>query len=175
MKNLYQLCLALLIASFLLTGCFEEVAGPYDGPDQIAFGQVSGLYQIEVNDDVGSVTLPTQLIGPQRSTAFEVNVSVLEERALRIREVQQGDGTTAPDTTVLAEATTAPAEAYSVPEAYVFPADSSNVPFSITINDDVIADGGTQLLSVRLDGNEDADIRPAENWRYFQIFINGVE
>ena len=175
MKNSYRLLAVLLVASALLTGCFDEVAGPYDGPDQIAFEQVNGSYQVDVADNTGTITLPTQLVGPQRASDFDVNVSVLRERALRIREVQQGDGTTAPDTTLLAEATTAPAEAYSVPESYSFPADSSNVPITITISDGVLADGEEQLLSVRLDGNEDADIRPAENWRYFQIFITGVE
>ncbi len=172
MKKLYLLSVALLLP-LLLGGCFEEVAGPYDGPDQIAFEQLGGLYQLSVTDDIGVVPLPTQLIGPQRSEAFDVEVSVLTEQALRIRQVQQGDGTTEPDTTVLAEPTTAPAASYSVPSSYTFPADSSNVPVAIQINDGVLAAGETQRLSIRLDGNDDAGVVPAENWRYFQIFVTG--
>jgi hypothetical protein len=170
MKNHYYLAAALLVVALVLTGCFEEVTGPYDGPDQIAFGQVNGLYEAAVSDGAGTISLPTQLIGPQRSSEFEVNVSVLEEQAIRVRDVQTGDGSTVKDTTILALPTTADASNYTVPSSFVFPADSSNVPLNVEINDAGITE--SVRLTVRLDGNPNANIEPASNWRYFEITIN---
>lgn len=169
MKTFLNLLAAALVVGLLTTGCFEEVTGPYDGPDRIAFAQVGGQFGTTVVDGAGPISIPTELIGPQRSSSFDVNVSIQQERAIRVRDVQTGDGTTEKDTTVLALPTTASESNYSVPGSYTFPADSSNVPLNVEINNAGIEE--PVRLTLRLDGNEDANIEPASNWRYFEIQI----
>ena len=169
MKTFLNLLAAVLVVGLLTTGCFDEVTGPYDGPDQIAFAQVNGLFETTVPDGAGPIAIPTQLIGSQRSSSFDVSVSVLDERAIRVRDVPTGEGGTEKDTTVLALPTTASESNYSVPGSYTFPADSSNVPLNVEINNAGLEE--PVRLTLRLDGNEDANIEPASNWRYFEIQI----
>jgi len=182
MRTSYYTSFALLVAStVLLAGCFDEVAGPYEGSDRVGFAQyqTTGEFGATVADGSGTVSVPAQLIGPQRGSSFEVSVSVQPDTVFREREVAQGDGT---DTTVVdvrALPTTAGAENaveagdYSVPETFSFPADSSNATFPVDIGDAIpnSNSGTVERLTLRLEPNPDADIEVAENWRYFEIEV----
>jgi hypothetical protein len=159
----------LLVAGLFLTGCFDEVGGAYDGPDQIAFAQVNGEFGTQVVDGAGPISVPTQLIGAQRGNSFDIDVSVEEDTVFRTRDVPTGDGTFEEERDIRALPTTAAPGNYSVPEGFTFPADSSNVPFEVQINDADISD--PVRLTLRLDGNDDAGVEAADNWRYFEIII----
>jgi len=164
----------LLAIGLRLTGCFDEIGGPYDGPDRIGFDTKQGNFRETVLDDAGTVQLPTQLIGPQRSESFEVSVSIQQDTVFREREDVSPDGSDTTIVDVRALPTTAEESDYSVPDSYTFPADTSNVPLGVDIQD-AFGPGApsdtTTRLTVRLDPNEQADIEVAENWRYFEITI----
>jgi hypothetical protein len=166
--------LLLVAGAFLLTGCFEEVSGPYDGPDRVAFSQVNGAFSTVVPDEAGTIEIPAQLIGPQRANSFDVSVSVQEDTSFRVREVPVGDGSFEEERDIRALPTTAPDDAYSVPGSLEFPADSSNVTLGVTIQDAFEASapsGTTTRLTLRLEPNPDANIEVAENWRFFEIVV----
>lgn len=173
MKTRYAFLSLFLAASLLLVGCFEEVSGPYDGPDRVAFSQTgpTGTFATTVPDGAGTISVPTQLIGPQRSESFTVNVGVQQDTAKRVREVPVGDGTFEEEVDIRALPTTADSDNYNVPSSYEFPADSSNVPLQVEILDGLSSGDSPVRLTLRLDGNEAADIETAENWRYFEITI----
>jgi hypothetical protein len=165
---------ALLAVGLLVTGCFEEVAGPYDGPDRIAFAQKNGSFGTEVNDDAGTISVPTQLIGPQRSSSFDVQVSVQQDTVFRERTFSGPDGSDSTVTDTRALPTTAASGDYSVPQSFTFPADTSNVPFEVEIQDAFgsgASTGDTKRLTLRVEPNDQANIEVAENWRYFEITI----
>lgn len=166
----------LLTVGLLITGCFDEVGGPYDGPDRIGFDTKGGNFSQTVPDDAGTIQLPTQLIGPQRSESFEISVSVQPEQdtVFREREDVTPDGS---DTTIVdirALPTTAEESDYSVPDSFTFPPDTSNVPLEVEILD-AFGPGAptdtTTRLTVRLEPNEQANVEVAENWRYFEVNI----
>jgi len=177
MKTSHYAPLVSLIAfAVLLGGCFDEVAGPYDGPDRIGFSQfgTTGQFGATVEDDSGPLPVPVQLIGPQRDNSFEVSVSVQQDTVFREREVPQGDGTDTTIVDVRALPTTAQSGDYSIPDSFTFPADSSNAQFAVEINDALpsgAASGTSERLTLRLEPNSDADIEVAENWRYFEVEI----
>lgn len=177
MKKSHYTSLALLVASaVLLAGCFDEVAGPYDGPDRVGFSQyqTTGQFAATVADGPGTtVSVPAQLIGPQRSSSFSVSVSVQQDTVFREREVPQGDGTDTTITDIRALPTTAESGDYTIPESFSFPADSSNVTFPVDVAD-AIPDANTgadERITLRLEPNPDANIEVAENWRYFEIQV----
>jgi hypothetical protein len=173
MSNRYLIPVLLFAAPLLLSGCFEEVTGPYDQADRVAFSQTgpNGTFATTVPDAAGTIQVPTQLIGPQRSESFSVGVSVQPDTAFRVREVPVGDGTFEEERDVRALPTTAEESNYSVPDSYTFPADSSNVPVEVDIQDGLSSGEGPVRLTLRLEPNEDANIEVAENWRYFEITI----
>lgn len=173
MKNRYLPPVLLFAASVLLSGCFEEVSGPYDQADRVAFSQTGpdGTFATTVADGAGTITVPTQLIGPQRGSSFSVGISVQQDTAFRTREVPVGDGTFEEEEDVRAFPTTAESGNYSVPDSYTFPADTSNVPVEVDIQDGLSSGEGPVRLTLRLEPNEDANIEVAENWRYFEITI----
>lgn len=178
MKKIYYTSLTLTIASMLiLTGCFDEVAGPYDGPDRVGFSQYqqTGEFGATVSDGPNeTVSVPVQLIGPQRNEDFSVGVSVEPDTVFREREVPQGDGT---DTTVVdvrANPTTAEASDYTLPDEVTFPQDSSNVAFTVEIGD-ALPDSNpdaSKRVTLRLEPNSESNIQVAENFRYFEITIS---
>jgi hypothetical protein len=177
MKKIYYTPLALTVASVLiLTGCFEEVSGPYDGPDRVGFSQYqqTGEFGATVSDGPNSsVSVPVQLIGPQRGESFSVGVSVQTDTAFRERQVPQGDGT---DTTVVdvrADPTTAESGEYTVPSEVSFPQDTSNVTFEVEIGDALPNSDPdtTERVTLRLEPNPDSDIEVAENFRYFEVTV----
>jgi len=176
MSNRYLIPALLFAVSLLLSGCFEEVTGPYDQADRVAFSQTGpdGTFATTVPDAAGTIQVPTQLIGPQRSESFSVGVSVQPDTAFRVREVPVGDGTFEEERDVRALPTTAEGSNYSVPDSYTFPADSSNVPLEVEIQDafgpNAPADTSARL-TLRLEPNEEANVEVAENWRYFEVTI----
>lgn len=165
---------SLLIAGLIISGCFDEVAGPYDGPDRIGFDTKEGTFTTQVTDDAGMIELPTQLVGPQRSTSFEVNVSVQQDTVFRERADTAPDGSDSTVVDTRALPTTAESGDYSVPESFTFPQDTSNVPLEVTIQD-AFSPGApadtTTRVTLRLDPNEQENIKVAENWRYFEVTI----
>lgn len=176
MRNRYVIPVLLFAATLLLSGCFEEVSGPYDQADRVAFSQTgpNGTFATTVPDEAGTIQIPTQLIGPQRSESFSVDVSVQPDTAFRTRQVPTGDGSFEEERDVRALPTTAEGADYSVPESYTFPADSSSAPLEVDIQDafDSGAPADTSArLTLRLEPNEEANIEVAENWRYFEVTI----
>lgn len=166
----------LVIGAFTLTGCFEEISGPYDGPDQIAFGLVNGGFSATVADTTGTVQLPVELIGPQRGQGFQVGLSVQDEVAYRIREIDQDDGTVNTDTTVLASPSTAQAGVhYSLPESISFPANANSASFPVEVLNSDLTSEESVLLTIRLEGSTADNIEPASNWRYFELTITGTD
>lgn len=175
MNTRYSFLLLFVAGTVLLSGCFEEVSGPYDGPDRVAFNQVDGTFSTVVSQGAGTIQVPAQLIGPQRGTSFDVGVSVQEDTAYRVREVPVGDGTFEEERDVRALPTTADGSNYSVPASLEFPADTSNVTLGVTIEQNVFgsnapADTSTRV-TLRLEPNSDENIEVAENWRYFEVVI----
>lgn len=164
----FKFLIPIVLVSFVLTGCFEDIAGPYDGPDKVAFAQVGGGYSAAVPAGQGTVSLQTELIGPQRSASTSVGVSVVNEEVYNIKEVVQDDGSVRVDSTLLALPTTAQEGVhYELPDSYSFPANASLAPLDFNILD---ADIDSPVrLTIRLDGS--ADLEPAELWRYFTITI----
>jgi hypothetical protein len=177
MKTRYTFLVLFVAAGVLLSGCFEEVAGPYDGPDRVAFSQVNGTFSTMVSDASGANTIPVpaQLIGPQRSSSFTVDVSVQEDTAYRVREVPVGDGNFEEDRDVRALPTTAADGNYSVPESLSFPADSSSAVLAVSIEDNVFGQNApsdtSTRFTLRLEPNPNANIEVAENWRYFEVIV----
>lgn len=165
---------ALLAGGLLVTGCFEEVAGPYDGPDRIAFAQENGSFSTVVTDDAGTISVPTQLIGPQRSSSFDVEVSVQQDTVFRERTFSAPDGSDSTVTDIRARPTTAEGSDYSVPGSYTFPADTSTASFEVEIQD-AFGPGAPadaeKRLTLRVEPNDQANIEVAENWRYFEVTI----
>ncbi|WP_259203045.1 hypothetical protein [Salinibacter ruber] len=166
----------LFATALLFSGCFEEVSGPYDQADRIAFSQTgtNGTFGTTVPDAAGTIQVPTQLIGPQRSESFSVDVSVQPDTVFRTRQVPTGDGGFEEEQDTRALPTTAEESNYSVPDSYTFPADSSNVPFEVEIQDafgpSAPADTSARL-TLRLEPNTEANVEVAENWRYFEVTI----
>ena len=165
---------ALLAVGILVSGCFDEVGGPYDGPDRIAFATEGGTFRTTVPDDAGSIELPVQLIGPQRSESFEVNVGIQRDTSFRERVDEAPDGSDTTIVDVRALPTTAESGNYTIPDSFTFPDDTSNVDFEVDINDafssSAPADTSTRV-TLRLEPNSDANIEVAENWRYFEVNI----
>lgn len=164
----------LLIAGLVISGCFDEVAGPYDGPDRVGFDTKGGTFTTEVSDDAGTIELPTQLIGPQRSSSFEVSVSIQPDTVFRERPDTAPDGSDSTVVDVRALPTTAESGNYSVPGSFTFPQDSSTVPLEVDVQDafgpSAPADTSTRF-TLRLEPNEEESIEVAENWRYFEVTI----
>ncbi|WP_022835600.1 hypothetical protein [Salisaeta longa] len=126
----------------LLTGCFDEVSGPYDGPPQVAFAQVGGAYSAAVLEGSGVVGLTVELVGPQRSAPLTVNF--------------QAEG----------------GSAYSLPNgnSLTIPADSSSGTLAINVQSGV-NDGATQVVELRLTGADASEVVVAENWSTFELQI----
>ena len=174
MNTRIALLSSLLVAGLIISGCFDEVAGPYDGPDRIGFDTKGGTFTTQVADNAGTIELPTQLVGPQRSSSFEVNVSVQQDTVFRERADTAPDGSDSTVVDTRALPTTAESGDYSVPESFIFPQDTSNVPLEVTIQD-AFGPGApadtTTRVTLRLEPNEQENIEVAENWRYFEVTI----
>lgn len=179
----FALFLVSVASTLLLSGCFgDELVGPYEGGDKIAFefdliaeAQASGVpASMSVTEPTSAdttITLGTELIGEQRSSDTQVMLGTVGETVNYVREVPTDTGGVRQDTTILAQATTAPSASFEVPDSYTLPSESSSASFDVTINDNLPSDADPVRVAIRLDGNPDADLEPAETMRYFTINI----
>ena len=177
------LLLLSVLCTVVLSGCFDELSGPYDGEDKIAFGfdliaQAQSADQpatISVSEPGGAertVTLKTELIGPQRSSDTQVSYGVAEETVTYVKEFPADTGGVARDTTILARGTTAEEGTnYEISGSYTLPADSSSAPLTLTILDGIPDGGSSVRVALRLDGNPDSNLQPAETMRYLTVRI----
>jgi hypothetical protein len=175
----FTLFLVSVACTVLLSGCFgEELVGPYEGPDKIAFAfdlvadaQASGEPASMTVTEPATVTLGTELIGEQRSSDTEVMLATANETVNYVKEVPTDTGSVQRDTTVLARATTAPDASFNLPESYTLPSDSSSASFQVEINDNLPSGGEPVRVAIRLDGNSNSNLEAAETMRYFTINI----
>lgn len=170
-----------LTATLLLTGCFEKLNGPYDGEDKIGFAFDLVAQAEQDNEPAGraargdttyTVPLPTELIGPQRSESVEVNYSVLTEEIEYEREVETDTGGTRTESFILAEPTTAEEGVhYEFPQggSFTLPADSSSANLQVRVLDGLDPGDDPVRVTVKLDGNESANLFPAERFRYYAL------
>lgn len=179
-----SLFLLSIACTLVLTGCFDELGTAYDGGDKIAFefdlvaeaqasDQPATIAVPEpVNSSDTTITLGTEFIGKQRSSDVQINYGVQEERVNYVREVPTDTGSVRRDTTVLARATTAqPGTNFEIDGSYTLPADSSSASFDVTILEGIPDGGDPVRVALRLDGNSNANIEPAETMRYLTVTI----
>lgn len=178
-RTLTLLVLA-LASTVLLTGCFgDELVGPYDGPDKIAFSfdlvsepQASDQPAAITVTEPATISLTTELIGPQRSSETTVNYGTVAETINYVKEVPTDTGGVRLDTTVLATPTTAdPGTHFDFAGEYVLPADTSAASFAVDILDGIPSGGEPVQVALRLDGNPADNLEPAETMRYLTINI----
>lgn len=136
----------------MLTGCFETLAGPYDGPPQVEFEQVAGRYTRSVNEGIGTVELRVNLIGPHQGSDIQINVDVAE-------------GSTAAEGTH-----------YSFPNGrqVTIPANSSFGTLAISVPGGTLSAGQRVALNLELAGSADGSIEGADNLDDFALTIVGV-
>jgi len=150
-----------------------------DGPDKIAFS-FDLVSEPQASDQPASITvtepatisLPTELIGPQRSSETTVNYGTVAETINYVKEVPTDTGGVRLDTTVLATPTTADSGIhFDFAGSYVLPADTSTASFEVDILDGIPSGGEPVQVALRLDGNPADNLEPAETMRYFTINI----
>ena len=174
--------LALFVAVTLaLMGCFDELNGPYDGEDKVGFSFDLVAQAEQDNEPAGrlargdttyTVELPTELIGPQRSSSVEVSFSTLQERQVYEREVPTDTGGTRTESFVLAEPTDAEEGThYEFPQgnSFTLPSDSSTANIEVQVLDGLDVGDDPVRLTVKIDGNEAENLFPAERFRYYAL------
>ena len=141
-----------LVCALPLAGCFETIAGPYDGPTVVEFDQVSGRYSAAVASGSGAVGLTVNLIGPQQGADVTVGVMVIDS------------------TTTAIEGTD-----YTFPNGaqVTIPANSSSGTFTINVEPGLAA-GVRRTLAMELGSSADGSIEGAENLDDFVLTIVGV-
>lgn len=134
-------------------GCFETVAGPYDGPTFVEFAQVpGGPYSRSVDEDEGTVGLTVNLIGPQQASDIVVEV------------------------TVDAASSAIAGTDYSFPNGaqVTIPANSSSGMLMIEVINDS-DDDGPKTVVMELAGTSDGSIEGADNFDDFVLTIGDDE
>lgn len=168
-----------LAAALVLGGCFETLNGPYEGEDQIgfAFELVAQAHdegepaEATVPSDT-TIALTTELIGPQRSSDVEVAYGTVDETVDYVREVPTDTGQAREETIILAHPTTAEEGVhYNISGSYTLPADSSSADLTVQILDGLAPDDDPVRLALRLDGNPEQNLLPAERMRYYTLTI----
>lgn len=180
----------LLATTLVLTGCFDELGGAYDGEDKIAFA-FDLVAEAEQNnepagtvvrgDTANTVTLPTELIGPQRSDSVSVSFTVVPD-SVEYSRVVPTDSIGGADTTsyFLSNGTTAQAGSHfelvggGSPDSgsYVLPADSSTANLTVQVLD--AEENGVSLparVSIKIEGNSDEDLLPATRFSYYTLTL----
>lgn len=153
----YLLAALLLVTGFTLSGCFEDIAGPYDGPSQVGFTQaVNGTpingYATTRNEGSGTTTLQLELIGPHRSTDTQFPVTVASTST-----ATQGTHYAFPSGTTV-----------------TIPANSSFGTLTLNIPQSDLAAGATRTVVLEVGPSADGAVVPAENWKRFTVTIRGV-
>lgn len=180
MNKTRALLLSLFLTSALiLTGCFDEFGGAYDGEDKIAFS-ADLMAASQANDEPAEVLASyddtvgyeTELIGPHRDSPTEVSFSVVQDSVWYEKEVPTDTGSGEPriDSTLLAFGTSAEEGTdYQISGTFTLPADSSTANLPLVLLDSPSPDVDT--LTLRLDGNEGESLLPAEQLRYLNVII----
>jgi hypothetical protein len=135
------------------TGCFETIAGPYDGPTVVEFAQFVGSadpYARIVGEDAGTVELTVNLIGPQQGSDTVVQVAVDES----LSTADAGSDYTFPNGAQV-----------------TIPANSSSGTLQINVLDDGDDDGGNETIFMELTGTADGSIEGADNFDDFALTI----
>lgn len=177
MNTRYISLIAVVIVAVVLAGCFDDLTGPYDEGDQVGFDidlvtqpstalGASGTFRED-----STYTLSADLIGPQRSQAVDIGISIVTDEVYNIKEVRTDTGAARIDTTVLALPTTATESNYNVPSSLTIEANSSSATFDVQIPDALASGADPVRLALRLDGSADGSVEPAENLRYFTLVI----
>ncbi len=148
-------------AGVLLSGCFEnDFLTTYQGPDQVAFAQVSGRYTLAVGERAGTVNLTVELISSTGTLANDLTVDVLVDAA----------GTSAVD-----------GVHYRFPNGrqVTIPAGKATGTLPIEVIDGPLA-GATATaaaqrvtLDMELSDSADGSVTGAENWDDFTLTIVG--
>lgn len=146
----------LFVGGLALSGCFDTIAGPYDGPLQVGFsqeinGRSIGGYSATVGEGTGTVTLSIELIGPQRSsdTVFPVTLA---------------EGSTATEGTHVS---------FPNGKTVTIPANSSFGTLSVNIPDGSLDAGATAAAVIEVMTSQDGAVIPAENWKQFTLTVAG--
>lgn len=153
LRNFTTSALALGLA-IPMAGCFETIAGPYEGPAVVEFEQSpsdGGAYAF--SECEGETITPTvNLIGEQRSSDLTLNFEVLSTSS-------------------------ASSDQYSFPEgmSVTIPAGSSSASFPIQLADDDADDDDILTLNIQLTSTSDAEVEPAENFKTINISIRDNE
>lgn len=163
-----------LIAGFLLTGCFDEVNKVYDGPPVVEFAQYAQpfasqtgnanytstvAFQAGTNTATVDVPLKLQLIAPHFDADTVIGFEVIDERL-----DEDGD--------VVATTTAVEGTHYNVTNANnqaVFAANSSVTTINVEAIADNLAPGESVQMILML---TEADVlSPAENYKYYTVVI----
>ena len=132
-----------LAAGVFLTGCFEnDFLTPYEGPDVVEFDQVAGGYTITAIEGDDLYELRVNLIAPQRGTATEIEVAVVDS-------LTTGDEGTL----------------FEFPEGrtVTIPANSSFGTLPIRILNNSVESNGTRTIGLELVGSSDGTVTGADN------------
>lgn len=150
-SRIFQATALAVVLAVPLTGCFETISGPYDGPPLVEFDQVAGGYSADVPEGAGVISLRVNLIGPQQGSPITINVATTE-------------GTTAVEGTH-----------YAFPNGatVTIPANASSGQLQIDILDDSLAADESGVLNLELTGSSDGTIEGADNFDDFSIQIVG--
>lgn len=167
----------LLTSALIFTGCFENFGGAYDGEDKIAFS-ADLMASSQASDEPAevfatyddTVAFETELIGPHRDSPTDVNFGVRPDSFWYTKEVPTDTGAARTDSTLLAYGTSAEEGTdYQISGTYTLPADSSTANLRLVLLDSPSPDVDT--LTLRLDGNENENLLPAEQLRYLNVII----
>lgn len=163
-----------LIAGFLLTGCFDEVNKVYDGPPVVEFAQFqqpfapatdNRQYRSTVTFAAGTgsatveVPLKLQLIAPHFNTDTAIGFEVVDQQLDR-------------DGEVVATTTAVEGTHYNVTNANnqaVFPANSSVTTVDVEAIADNLNPGDSVQMILML--TETDVLSPAENYKYYTVVI----
>lgn len=177
----FSALLLVLGASISITGCFDEVSGPYDGPDVAAFAEngVGGLWNESVGFSAGSeetesIELEIELIAEQSSSDQTVEVVAVEPGDEG--EAEACTDTRAHDFTAGCPVPTAVLEEHfelTSGSDITIPANESHGYVELDIFGDALEDGESVAILLRL--NETGDLDIAENYRYFHITASKSE
>ena len=154
MKALSTAALALAFA-LPLAGCFETIAGPYEGPDQVGFAQeLNGSYARAVNSVAASVPLTVELISSSGTLSGDVTVPVIVDPA----------GTTAVE-----------GQDYTFPNGSQVTIPAGSVTGTFTINT-LPRPAGTaaRTLKIELGSSADGAVTGAENFDDFTVTMRAV-
>ena len=143
-----------LVCSLPLAGCFETIAGPYEGPTVVEFAQVGGGYTRAVNSTAAAVPLTVNLISSSGTLPNDVTVSVDIDPA----------GTTAVAGTD-----------YNFPSGaqVTIPANSTSGTFTVNV---LARPAGTPARTLKLELGASADgmVNGAENLDDFTLTMRAV-